>query len=93
MPFSDPRTYDFTSTVWKPVAAVYGIMNSKKQMIYVGQTDDLQRRMDEHRNDSAHCMYRYGPALVTVEVLSGGEAIRRDRELRLIAEYSPPCNG
>lgn len=73
--------------------AVYGIMNAKKQMIYVGETDDLKRRMAEHRSDTSHCMYQYGPALVQIEVVTAGEPARRRRESVLIAEYAPPCNS
>lgn len=68
-------------------------MNAKKQMIYVGETDDLKRRMAEHKSDTSHCMYRYGPALVQAEVITAGETARRQRESALIAEYDPPCNS
>ena len=77
---------------FNPVPAVYGISNDQKQVIYIGQTDDLKRRMAEHRADKAHCMHRYGPALVQAEVIAE-EATRLRREQALIAEYSPPCNG
>ena len=93
MPFGSPdKTYPFLAN-WNSVAAVYGIMNDKKQMIYIGQTEDLKRRMDEHANDKAHCMHKYGPALVWVDVISGGELSRRARERALLAEYNPPCNA
>jgi len=70
---------------------VYGIMNDKKQMIYIGQTDSLKRRMAEHQADTGHKMHRYGPALVWVDVLEPENA-RRTREATLIAEYDPPAN-
>ena len=93
MPFTTTdKTYPF-STVWNEVPAVYGIMNSEKQMIYIGETDNLKRRMAEHQADGRHCMYRYGPALVWVEVITAGEAARLRRERQLIAEYAPPCNS
>lgn len=93
MPFSQTdaaHTYAFTGA-WNPVGAVYGIMNSKKQMIYIGQTDNLKRRMAEHQADKNHKMHRYGPALVWAEVIAQ-EGARLTREARLIAEYDPPVN-
>jgi predicted GIY-YIG superfamily endonuclease len=68
-------------------------MNAKQQMIYIGETDDFKRRMDEHRADRSHCMHRYAPALVQAEVVTGEADARRKRESALIAEYAPPCNG
>ncbi len=93
MAFTDQTTYNFATTDFYAVGAVYGIMNAQKQMIYVGQTDDLKRRIDEHRADRSHCMHRYAPALVVAEVITGGETARRTRETQLLADYSPPCNG
>ena len=58
MPFANQdKFYRFTAN-WNPVGAVYGIMNDKKQMIYIGQTEDLKRRMEEHAKDQAHCMHK-----------------------------------
>ncbi|MEX1253899.1 MAG: GIY-YIG nuclease family protein [Dehalococcoidia bacterium] len=94
MPFlQTDKTYQFRGTQWHAVPGVYGIMNASKQMIYIGETEDFQRRMQEHQQDSAHCMHRYSPALVWAEVIQGGAEPRRQRERQLIAEYAPPCNG
>jgi excinuclease UvrABC nuclease subunit len=92
VPFNNSTTYDFRTSTWNPVAAVYGVMNANKQIIYIGQTDDLKRRMAEHINDTRHCMHRYAPRLVSVEVINV-EASRLAREKALIDEYRPPCNG
>ena len=91
LPFSDTTDYSFGAT-WNPIAAVYGIMKSDHEMIYIGQTDDLKRRMEEHQADSTHCMHRYSPMLVWAE-LNANEMARLSREITLIAEYSPPCNA
>ena len=90
MPFTGD-TYSLNGP-WNPLPGVYGIMNSRSQIIYIGETDDFNRRIAEHRADTTHCMHRYGPALVRAEVVTGGEVARRDRERILIAEYLPPCN-
>ncbi len=93
MPFSDNKaTYSFKTTSWNKVSAVYGVMNAQRQMIYVGQTDDLQRRMSEHVNDTKHPMHRYAPELVIVESVGANETSRITREKQLIAEFNPPAN-
>lgn len=76
---------------WNPVPAVYVILNASQAVIYVGQTDDLKRRMDEHRRNSYHAMHRFHPVYVYVEIISN-EAARRSRERQLIERYMPPCN-
>ena len=91
MPFTTTnKTYSFDGE-WNPVGGVYGIMNSQKQMIYIGQTGNLAERMPAHQSDRTHRMHRYAPSLVWVEVIAN-EAVRIDREHALIAEYDPPAN-
>jgi predicted GIY-YIG superfamily endonuclease len=91
MPFTASQTFSFTGTTWNEVPGVYGIMNVSRQMIYIGQTDNFKRRMDEHQADTRHCMHRYGPALVWAEVIAAAP-VRTARERELILEYRPPCN-
>ncbi len=92
MPFTAQTTYPFVGTAWYEVPAVYGIMNAQRQWIYIGQTDDLKRRMAEHAADRTHLMHRYAPALVVADVVRGGDVARRQLETALIAEYAPPAN-
>jgi hypothetical protein len=93
MPFSAQDTpYDFWTAKWNAVPAVYGICNDKRQVIYIGETDDLSRRMSEHRSNTWHTMHLYGPALVWAEVTPGGNEVRVARQNVLIQEYQPPCN-
>ena len=94
MPFEqtdDAHTYAFKGN-WNEVPGVYGIMNSRKQMIYIGETDNLKRRMAEHQADTKHKMHAYGPAWVSVDQITE-QAARKVREQKLIAEYDPPANG
>lgn len=92
MPFKNSTSYDFVNTRWRPVGAVYGIMNTAGRVIYVGSTGNLRRRMDEHRADTRHAMHKYGPKKVVVEPISE-KAKRLSRERRLIADLRPPANG
>ncbi len=90
MPFNNNTTYNFNST-WKEIPAVYGILNAQKQLIYVGQTDNLRRRMDEHCCDTQHLMHKYKPAFLIAEIVRD-KTLRVNRERQLINEYNPPCN-
>lgn len=95
MPFlerDDAHTYRFRGN-WNEVPGVYGIMNANKQMIYIGETDNVKRRMAEHQADTRHKMHRYGPELVWFETIRTGERARIAREQVLIAEYNPPANA
>ena len=85
-----PNVYSFDgSFINKP--AVYLILNAQMGVLYVGQTNDLGRRIAEHRDDRVHLMHRYGPALVAIEWVSD-ERGRFARERELINLYTPPCN-
>jgi len=91
MPFSFQEIHNINSTTWNPVPAVYGIMNSQSLIVYIGQTNNLRERLQQHLNDTTHCMHSYQPAQVVAEVISS-EQERLNRERELIAEYNPPCN-
>ena len=89
MPFQEgPFAFDGLNEV----SGVYGIANSAHGIIYVGQSENLKRRMQEHVADKAHCMWKHSPSVVFAEVVYG-EAGRRRREFQLILEFDPPCNG
>ncbi|OLE51127.1 MAG: hypothetical protein AUG51_24105 [Acidobacteria bacterium 13_1_20CM_3_53_8] len=89
--FTNQQVYDLSNTVWNEVPAAYGIFNRQMQIIYIGQTDNLKRRMAEHQCNLLHCMHRYGPTYVLAEVIYN-EATRCARERELILAYRPPCN-
>ena len=91
MPFQNTQAYDFRGE-WNDSAGVYGIMNSSREMIYIGETDSFKRRMSEHQADVGHCMHRYGPQLVFADIVQSGEAARKQLESLLIQEYRPLCN-
>jgi predicted GIY-YIG superfamily endonuclease len=93
MPFvMSDGPHNFQTTAWNPVPAVYVILDAYRRVIYIGETEDLARRMSEHRSNTWHPMYRYGPSLVYVEVTRGGNDARVLRQNALIREYAPPAN-
>lgn len=83
--------YSFWGTRWREIGAVYRILSDAGRVIYVGQTDNLKERMDDHRGNDKHCMHRHSPTWVVVEVI-GDEASRLLRERQLIDHFDPPCN-
>jgi predicted GIY-YIG superfamily endonuclease len=91
MPFDDSKRYDFWDTAWKEVGAVYGVLSDQGGVIYIGQTDNLKERMNDHRSNRRHCLHRHSPTWVVVEVISD-EAARLLRERQLINRFDPPCN-
>lgn len=92
MPLATDRWFYFYVTLWSEVPAVYIVSDISGRVIYVGQTDNLKRRMSEYLADRNHRMHRYAPYYVAAEVNYGGEFVRRAREAQLIAEYDPPAN-
>ncbi len=92
MPFTNPQWFNFSGRL-PSSPGVYGITNASRQIIYIGETQDLATRMAQHQADKTHKMHRYAPALIEFEVVMAGEVARRQRETRLIVEYNPPANG
>jgi hypothetical protein len=96
MPFSG-NAYNFDvstlNTIYE-VGAVYGLFAADHyrpgfyNCLYVGQTDNLRRRLAEHYNN---------PPIVGIthffaEVIST-QRQRTQREIELIAEFNPPGNS
>jgi excinuclease UvrABC nuclease subunit len=83
-------TYNYNAT-WNEVPAVYGIFNQRMELLYIGQTDNLKRRMMEHSNDKRHLMHKYGAAFVKADVIHD-EIERCNAERVLINAHNPVCN-
>ncbi len=97
MPFAH-GPYDFTEegiNNIKQEPGVYGITNAELQMIYIGETESLPRRLLEHysrESEESECIWRYSPKKFYAEIVKGGAEARRKREAESIEEYDPPCN-
>jgi hypothetical protein len=95
MPFP-PREYAFdfsTLLTVNEVGAVYGLFRpnpyrpNSYDCLYVGETDNLRRRLFEHYNNPPVA----GVTHFFVEVVAT-ERQRKLREKQLIAEFNPPGN-
>jgi predicted GIY-YIG superfamily endonuclease len=91
LPFVDQSPKPLRTTQWNAVGAVYGVLDAANRVVYVGQTDDLQRRIEEHLADVRHCMHRSGGISGVADVVSDPTE-RNRRESYLIREYNPSCN-
>jgi predicted GIY-YIG superfamily endonuclease len=91
MPFSRTQSIAFTPSNIRSsvpnVGGVYGIFQAR-EWIYVGESEDLQRRLLEHASDLGHAMHSHHPSHFVYELTS--ERVRRQTEL--IRECLPRCN-
>lgn len=92
------RQYEFDvyplDTEFNSVGAVYAITkrdaSRNHTVIYIGQTDDLSERFDNHHK--ASCFYRHSANCVCIRA-ENNEETRLAIEKDLIANYNPTCNG
>ncbi len=97
--------YEFTACSWdqrfKAAGAVYFITKRTPQpdrepdgvghtRIYVGQTEDLSERLDDHHK--ASCFKQHAANCICVHP-DDNENSRLTKENDLIESYHPPCNG
>ena len=88
MPFiSEETAYDFRE-IFEEKPGVYGVMNVVKKMIFVGQTKNLKKQIDDHRADLYDWMHREVPTFVCFEEIPL-EDTRGKRASELTSEYSP----
>jgi predicted GIY-YIG superfamily endonuclease len=82
------RNSILTSAPDKP--GVYAIWN-KQVWIYIGETQDIQRRLLEHFDNTEACIHQSGPAVWGYELFQS-EQFRIQRQRALIRELLPACN-
>lgn len=91
------NTYNFDVYPWgtsfKPLGAVYVVLkklsNGNFDLIYIGQTEDLSTRFDDHHKQS--CFDRNGKTHIGIH-LESSEKRRLAIEADLLANYNTPCN-
>ena len=80
-------------TQFKAVGAVYLVLrkgNPNFDLLYVGQTEDLSSRFDDHHKQP--CFDRKGRTHIAILVESS-EAQQLRIESDLVTKYQPSCNG
>jgi len=94
--------YEFTIHDFGPdfnaVGAVYAITkryqkqdgNYTHSVIYIGQTEDLSTRFDNHHKED--CFTANGANCTCIH-RDDDEQSRLDKESDLVEAYKPPCNG
>lgn len=92
MPFLSTSHYNYDpQTVARIVpsqSGVYGIFN--RQWQYVGETNDLRRRLLEHLNETGTPLSRSASTGFTFELCPAQSRVQRQNIL--IAELGPVCN-
>ena len=82
-------------TVFPPFPGIYIFCRLENFIqwapIYVGQTEDLSTRFDDHHK--MNCIQRYGVSHIHILGEMNGEPQRREIERDLILNLMPPCNG
>ena len=86
----DTYMYTFEAVREKAPSAsgVYTIYTPKR-WVFVGESEDIQRSLFQHLNDSSASMTRFGPLSFAFELVPPAERVPRQRTL--IAELEPAC--
>ena len=91
--YTDFWVFDLETTFNPNQPAVYVVMRDEPQryvVIYIGQTEDLAGRFEDHHK--RQCMRRHSANRIAVKIVRD-EADRLAIENDLITAYHPPCNG
>ena len=84
-----------TDTAWKKeVSANYicaSVEGSTFDAVYIGQTEDLRKRMSNH--EKWPCCKQYGVNEIHINRDAESEEERLEQEDDLVDNYEPPCNG
>ena len=94
MPFTSTTSYTFDENnikAYAPVSSgVYGLFVAKRHWVYIGETNNLERRLLEHLSETGTCLSNQKPTHFTWEL--SDERSRVSRQNALILELRPVCN-
>ena len=83
-----PLTKEFIGTI-PPVPGVYALCLGR-EFIYIGDTENLQRKLLDHLDEKSECISRMNPDTFSFEPVPDPERVARRN--RLILELNPVCN-
>lgn len=93
MPFPSTTGHFFNDSYVRANApnrsGVYGLY-TQTQWFYVGESDDIQRRLLEHLSESGTCISRHAPTGFIYELAEASSRVARQNAL--IRELAPACN-
>ena len=83
-----PLAYEAVAHEAPAESGIYAIQTAR-QWLYVGETDDIRQDLFRHLNHPTPCMRRAGPLVFSVEAIASPE--RRARQQALIVRLAPLC--
>lgn len=93
MPWNNKASYWFNEqsiNANAPAASgVYALYDSQK-WVYIGESNNIRRRLLEHYNEAGTCIKRQQPSSFSFELAADG--VRVSRQNGLILELRPACN-
>ena len=92
MAFSGSR-YTFSDSsvrVYAPNRSGVCGLSTSATCVYVGESNDIQRRLLEHLSETGTCITRWAPTSFVYERVEPGSRIARQNAL--IRELQPQCN-
>jgi hypothetical protein len=93
MPWNNNSGYNFdTGSIASFAPAMSGVYAIYRPnfWIYIGESNDIRRRLTEHLNESGTCIKRQMPTGFSYELWPEGQRVTRQNQL--IAELNPSCN-
>ena len=73
------------------ISGVYHLYDGHHKLIYIGESYDIYKRMDEHQSDWLHQIWDHEATFVSLVVIIDQKQ-RRANEKFLIKLYQPICN-
>ena len=74
-----------------PIPGVYRILDGSGTILYIGETEDINRRMNQFVTNHQHPIWTSGAKNIQYERIESGPE-RRARKSFLIGAHSPKCN-
>ena len=90
MPFVNQTRFSIFD-VFCPLPGVYGIFDMCARSIYIGEAENIEERLGQHRRDQLHSMHLFDLRYFLFEV-HYDKYRRKAREEELIKEYFPLAN-
>lgn len=87
---SHPFTYASVVSNAPSASGVYALYVPTGPWVYIGESNDIQRRLLEHLKESGTCLANYRGLYFSYELAPTGSRVTRQNQL--ILELRPVCN-